>query len=268
KIHNFKHFMDFPKVFKSEKPLKERSPFDHPDFAGRQRISDVLVKKDVLLSFPYHTFHPIIDLLREAAMDPDVRSIHITIYRMAENSKVANTLINAARNGKEVTVMLELRARFDEEHNLIWKERFEMEGVKVLLGVPDKKVHAKICIIRKRTNDKTVQYGFVSTGNMNEKTAKIYGDYCLMTSNRTIMADINKIFTVLKKPTINSLQSLRSCKNLLASPANMRTAILSLIDKEIAETRAGNKAYIIIKVNSLSDKLLIQKLYEAAAIGV
>lgn len=268
KIHNFKHFMDFPKIFKSEKPLKERTPFDHPDFAARQRVSDVLIKKDVLLSFPYHNFHPVIDLLREAAMDPDVRSIKIAIYRMAEHSKIANALVNAARNGKDVTVMLELRARFDEEHNLIWKERFEMEGVKVLLGVPDKKVHAKICIIRKRTNDKTVQYGFVSTGNMNEKTAKIYGDYCLMTSNRTIMADINKIFTVLKKPTINSLQSLRSCKNLLASPANMRTAILSLIDKEIAETRAGNKAYIIIKVNSLSDKLLIQKLYEAAAIGV
>lgn len=268
KIHNFKHFMDFPKVFKSEKPSTERSSFDHPDFAGRQRISDVLVKKDVLLSFPYHTFHPIIDLLREAAMDPDVRSIHITIYRMAENSKVANTLINAARNGKEVTVMLELRARFDEEHNLMWKERFEMEGVKVLLGIPDKKVHAKLCVIKKRLNNTTIQYGFVSTGNFNEKTAKIYGDYCFMTSNRTVMADINKIFTGLKKYKGDLSQSFKSSKNLLVCPTNMRTTFLSLIDKEIAEARTGNKARIIIKINSLSDKLLIKKMYEAAAAGV
>ncbi|TYR36517.1 polyphosphate kinase 1 [Sphingobacterium phlebotomi] len=268
KIHNFKHFMDFPKVFKSEKPSTERSAFDHPDFAGRQRISDVLVKKDVLLSFPYHTFHPIIDLLREAAMDPDVRSIYITIYRMAENSKVANTLINAARNGKEVTVMLELRARFDEEHNLMWKERFEMEGVKVLLGIPDKKVHAKLCVIKKRLNNKTIQYGFVSTGNFNEKTAKIYGDHCFMTSNRTVMADINKIFTALKKPKGDLLQTLKPTKNLLVCPTNMRTTFLSLIDKEIAEARAGNKARIIIKINSLSDKILIRQLYEAAAKGV
>lgn len=268
KIHNFKHFMDFPKIFKSEKPLKERTPFDHIDFAARQRVSDVLVKKDVLLSFPYHNFHPVIDLLREAAMDPDVRSIHIAIYRMAEHSKIANALINAARNGKDVTVMLELRARFDEEHNLIWKERFEMEGVKVLLGIPEKKVHAKLCIIKKRAHNKTIQYGFVSTGNMNEKTAKIYGDYCLMTSNRTIMADINKIFAVLKKPKTDLSKNLASCKNLLVSPTNMRMAILSLIDREIAEARAGNKACIIIKVNSLSDKPLIKKIYEAAATGV
>lgn len=268
KIHNFKHFMDFPKIFRSEKRPKERTPFDHPDFAGRQRVSDVLVKRDVLLSFPYHTFHPIIDLLREAAMDPDVKSIHIAIYRMAEHSKIANALVNAARNGKEVTVMLELRARFDEEHNLIWKERFEMEGVKVLLGMPNKKVHAKLCIIKKRANNKTIQYGFVSTGNMNEKTAKIYGDYCLMTSNRTIMADMNKIFSSLKKPKSDFTQSLKSCKNLLVSPKNMRSVLLAHIDQEIADAQAGKKAYIIIKVNSLSDKLLIKKIYEAATAGV
>jgi len=268
RIHNFKNFMDFPNIFKSEKLPLERRSFDHPDFAGRQRISDVLVKKDVLLSFPYHTFHPIIDLLREAAIDPDVRSIQITIYRMAENSKVANALINAARNGKEVTVMLELRARFDEKHNLTWKERFETEGVKVLLGIPDKKVHAKLCIIKKRVTNKTIQYGFVSTGNFNEKTAKIYGDYCLMTSNRNIMADINKIFTALKKSKGDLSQGLKSCKNLLISPNNMRTTFLSLIDNEIAEARAGNNARIIIKINSLSDKLLIRHLYQAAAAGV
>lgn len=268
KIHNFKHFMDFPKVFKSESRPVERTAFDHPDFAGRQRVSDVLVKKDVLLSFPYHTFMPVIDLLRESAMDPDVRSIHITIYRMAENSKVANALVNAARNGKEVTVMLELQARFDEEHNLEWKERFEMEGVKVLLGIPDKKVHAKLCIIKKRIHNKTIQYGFVSTGNINEKTAKIYGDYCLMTSNRTVMADINKIFAALKKTKLTISQSLKPCKSLLVCPMDMRNALMEHIDKEIIEANAGNKAHIVIKVNSLSDRLLIKKLYDAAEAGV
>lgn len=268
KIHNFKHFMGFPKVFKTEEKLEERIPFNHPDFDGKQRISDVLVKKDVLLSFPYHSFSPMIDLLRESAMDPDVKSIHITIYRMAQNSKIANALVNAARNGKEVTVMLELRARFDEEHNMDWKERFEMEGIQVLLGIPDKKVHAKLCIIKKRSNNKTLQYGFVSTGNINERTAKVYGDYCLMTSNRTIMADINKIFNALKKPKIAIDFSLLPCKNLLVCPMNMRNTIIANIDKEIAEAKMGHKAHIIVKINSLSDKTLIRKLYEAATVGV
>ncbi|NQD70912.1 polyphosphate kinase 1 [Sphingobacterium shayense] len=268
KIHNFKHFMDFPKVFKSESKSEERTSFDHPEFAERQRISDVLLKKDVLLSFPYHHFHPMIDLLRESAMDPEVKTIQITIYRMAQNSKIANALINAARNGKEVTVMLELRARFDEEHNLEWKERFEMEGIKVLLGIPDKKVHAKLCIIKKRVNNKTIQYGFVSTGNINEKTAKIYGDHCLMTSDRTIMADINKIFKALDNPKQESTFAIKPVKNLLVCPVTMRQTIIAHIDKEIEEAAAGRKAYMVIKVNSLSDKILIQKLYDAAEAGV
>ncbi|WP_437918642.1 polyphosphate kinase 1 [Sphingobacterium sp. LRF_L2] len=268
KIHNFKHFMDFPKVFKSESRPKERTSFEHPDFAGHQRVSDVILKKDVLLSFPYHTFLPVIDLVREAAMDPDVRSIQVTIYRMAENSKIANALVNAARNGKEVTVMLELRARFDEEHNLEWKERFEMEGIKVLLGIPDKKVHAKLCIIKKRAQNKTLQYGFVSTGNINEKTARIYGDYCLMTSNRMVMADINKIFAALKKPKMAISESLKTCKSLLVCPTDMRKALVEHINKEIFEALAGKKAHLIVKINSLSDKILIRKLYEAADAGV
>ena len=268
KIHNFKHFMDFPKVFKSESKPEERTSFDHPEFAERQRISDVLLKKDVLLSFPYHHFHPMIDLLRESAMDPEVKTIQITIYRMAQNSKIANALVNAARNGKEVTVMLELRARFDEEHNLEWKERFEMEGIKVLLGIPDKKVHAKLCIIKKRVNNKTIQYGFVSTGNINEKTAKIYGDHCLMTSDRTIMADINKIFRALDNPKQESGFVIKPVKNLLVCPITMRQTIIAHIDKEIEEAAAGRKAYMVVKVNSLSDKILIQKLYDAAEAGV
>jgi len=268
KIHNFKHFMDFPNVFKSyEKPI-ERTSFEHPEFTGKERITDIILKKDVLLSFPYHEFRPMIDLLREAAMDPDVKTIKITIYRMASNSKIANALVNAARNGKEVTVMLELRARFDEEQNLEWKERFEMEGVKVLVGLPNKKIHAKLCIIKKRVQNKTVQYGFVSTGNINEKTAKLYGDYCLMTSNKGVMADINKIFNTLQKPKVPLEQTIKNNKNLMVCPTDMRIQLIDLIEKEIVEAKAGRKSHIIIKINSLSDKECIKKLYDAATAGV
>ena len=268
KIHNFRHFMDFPDVFKEYKKPIERTSFPHPEFDNQDRITDVITKKDVLLTFPYHTFNHVIDLLREAAMDPDVKSIQLTAYRLASNSKIVNALINAVRNGKEVTVMLELRARFDEEANLEWKERLELEGVKVLVGLPNKKVHAKLCVIKKRVNNKTIQYGFVSTGNLNEKTAKIYVDHLLMTSNRAIMADINKVFNLFRKPKLDPVLALKSCKNLLTCPQFMRDKIVWHIDKEIEEAKAGRKSEIIIKVNSLSDKGLIKKLYDAAEAGV
>jgi len=268
KIHNFKHFMDFPNVFKSYHQPEERTSFPHPYFQNYERVTDTVLKKDVLLSFPYHEFRPIIDLLREAAMDPDVKTIQITAYRLATNSKVANALINAARNGKEVTVMLELRARFDEENNLDWKEKLELEGIRVLTGIPNKKVHAKLCVIKKRSGTKTIQYGFVSTGNINEKTAKLYGDYCLLTSNRDVIADINKVFNYLKRPKSNPADIIKNCKSLLICPIDMRRELLHLIDQEITEAKAGRKAHLIVKVNSMSDKEMIKKLYEAATVGV
>lgn len=268
KIHNFKHFMDFPNVFNEKKRPEERSSFTHQCFADGERITDVIQKKDILLSFPYHTFTPVIDLLREAAMDPDVKTIKLTAYRLSNSSKIISALINAARNGKEVTVMLELRARFDEESNLKWKEILEPEGVKVLVGIPDKKVHAKLCIIKKRIHNKTIQYGFVSTGNFNEKTARIYADHLLMTSDRTIMADINKVFNSLQKPKEDPVANLKGCKNLLTCPHYMRERIQTHIQREIEEAKAGRKAEIIVKVNSLSDRDLIQLLYKAAEAGV
>jgi len=268
KIHNFKHFMDFPDVFeKYERPV-ERTSFTHQAFEHGERVTDVILKHDVLLTFPYHTYTPVIDLLREAAMDPDVKSIQITAYRLASNSKISNALIYAARNGKEVTVMLELQARFDEESNLMWKEMFEPEGITVLTGIPDKKVHAKLCVIKKRANNKTLQYGFVSTGNFNEKTARIYGDHLIMTSDRGIMADINKVFNVLRKPKEDYISVLKTCKNLVVCPQFMRDKIVHHIDKEIEEAKAGRKAEMIIKANSISDRALITKLYEAAEAGV
>ncbi|MBS1572989.1 MAG: polyphosphate kinase 1 [Bacteroidetes bacterium] len=268
KIHNFKHFMDFPNVFPQNNTPKERQQIAHPEIQQGERISEIILKKDLLFTFPYHQFNPIIDLLRESAMDPNVKSIQLTAYRLANNSKIINSLIGAARNGKEVIVMLELRARFDEESNLHWKEVLETEGIKVLIGIPNKKIHAKLCIIKKRINNKTIQYGFVSTGNFNEKTAKVYVDHLLMTSDREIMADINKVFNVLKHPINNNLSSLKTCKNLLTCPENMRQKLHHFIDKEIEEAKAGRKAEIIIKVNSMSDKDMIEKLYQAAKAGV
>lgn len=257
--------MDFPDVFNSSS--LRRSPFNHPAFANTLRVTDVITERDVMLHFPYHSFGAIIDLLRESAIDPHVTVIKITLYRLAANSKIINALINAVRNGKEVVVMLELRARFDEEANLIWKERLEDEGVKVLIGVDNMKVHAKICIIKKRINNQVVQYGFVSTGNLNEQTAKVYGDHCLLTSNRHVMADINRIFNFLENPK-GGFDGLKLCRTLMVCPTGMRSDITNLINKEIKNAKAKKPASIIVKVNSLSDALLIEKLYEAAHAGV
>ncbi len=264
RIHNFRHFMDFPdQVFKKRPRVK---PFDHPLLIER-RVSDVVLEKDILLHLPYHSFTPLIDIIREAAIDPEVSSIKITCYRLASQSKLVNALINAVRNGKEVVVMLELRARFDEEANLEWKGRLEEEGAKVLVGIPNMKVHAKICMIRKKINNKNVLYGFISTGNMNEKTAKVYVDHCLLTANPRIMTDVSRVFNYLEHFRSNN-HSLKNCKLLLPSPQLVRKEINKLIDEEIKQAKKGKEAVITLKMNSLSDIALINKLYEAAKAGV
>jgi polyphosphate kinase len=180
---------------------------------------------------------------------------------------VINALINAVRNGKQVIVMLELRARFDEEANLEWKELLEEEGVKVLISVPNVKVHAKICLIKKRINNRTLHYGFVSTGNLNEKTAMVYGDHCLLTADRHIMADVNRLFTYLEKWKDGN-QLIKACKTIIPCPISLRKELHHLINKEIKNAKSKKRASIIIKMNSLSDEDLIEKLYQAARAGV
>src|SRR3984957_3614022 len=265
RIHNFRHFMDFPDVFPKQGHRKK--PFTHPLLQKTPRVTDVVLEQDVMLHFPYHSFNPLIDMLREAAIDPNVTTIKITAYRLAENSKVINALINAVRNGKHVTVMLELRARFDEEANLEWKERLEDEGVKGLIGIPNVKVHAKICLIKKRINNFTIHYGFVSTGNINEKTARIYGDHCLLTSDRHIMADVNRIFNYLAEWEEGSAPD-RACKTLIPCPTSLRREIVKMILRETRLAREKKPAAITLKMNSLSDEDLIEKLTEAARAGV
>jgi polyphosphate kinase len=186
---------------------------------------------------------------------------------LAGNSKVVNALINAVRNGKQVTVMLELRARFEEEANLEWKERLEEEGVKVLISLPNMKVHAKLCLIKKKLNKHTIHYGFVSTGNLNEKTATVYGDHCLLTSDRFIMADVNRLFNYLEKPKEGE-HILKGCKTLIPCPTSLRKELYKLIHKEIRNAREEKPAAITLKMNSLSDVTLIEQLSEAARAGV
>lgn len=267
RIHNFKDFMNFPSAVFAD--IKSRpKPFVHPLLKQPVRIMQVMEQRDIMLHFPYHSFDSIIDLLREAAIDPFVQSIKITCYRLAKDSKIINALINAVRNGKHVTVMLELRARFDEEANLIWKDRLEDEGVKVFVGFPDMKVHAKLCVIKKREFHTIKQYAFVSTGNFNENTASYYGDHCLLTTNRKIIADINRIFTFLESPHVK-IESLKSCKVLPVAPLNMRQFFINEINNEISLAKKKNSsASMTIKLNSLVDNALILKIYEAAKAGV
>ncbi|MEO8766681.1 MAG: polyphosphate kinase 1 [Ginsengibacter sp.] len=265
RIHNYKDFINFPDaVFEKKNPRKK--PFIHPLLQNVNSVTEVVLQRDVLLNFPYHSFDSIIDLLREAAIAPDVISIKVTCYRLATGSNIINALTNAVRNGKSVTVVLELRARFDEEANLEWKERLEEAGVKVFIGSPNLKVHAKLCLIKKRINNHTIHFGFVNTGNLNEKTASLYGDHCLLTSDRNIMADVNRIFAYLENP--KDTQSLKACQKLIVSPVTMRKQLHLLIDKEIKSANEGKHASVILKLNSLSDEELILKLYDAAKAGV
>ncbi|GDX49601.1 polyphosphate kinase [Bacteroidota bacterium] len=266
RIHNFKDFMDFPReVFLDINPRPKA--FVHPLLTQPCRIMDIISKKDVLLHFPYHSFDSVIDLLREAAIDPSVVSIRVTLYRLAKDSRVINALVNAVRNGKQVSAVIELKARFDEEANLMWKKRLEEEGVKVYIGLPEMKIHAKICVIKRREFNKTTQFGFVSTGNLNESTAKVYADHCLLTSNRQIMADINRVFDCLERP-IPNLTGLKSCRTLIPAPISMRKFFQAQILKQISLSKRKKGGSLVVKLNSLTDEQLIQNLYDAAKAGV
>jgi polyphosphate kinase len=265
RIHNFKDFMEFPfEIF--AKKVNRQKPFTHPLLTQPIRILEVLDKRDVMLHFPYHSFDSIIDLLREAAIDPYVEEIKITCYRLAKESKIINALVNAFRNGKKVTVVLELRARFDEEANLKWKRVLEEEGLKVLVGKPDQKIHAKLCLISKRIGKTLKSYGFVSTGNLNESTARFYGDHCLLTSDKNILNEVKKVFLHIEYPT--EKHPLPNSKYLIASPSGTRPFFLERIKTELKHAKAGERSEMILKLNSLSDELLINEIYASAKDGV
>jgi polyphosphate kinase len=263
RYHNFKDFISFPKVGSKELTYDSWPTIAHPDIKPNESIMQVMREKDILLHFPYHSFDPVIDLLREAAIDPKVREIMMTVYRVAGNSSIMNALLNAARNGKEVTVVIELRARFDEKANMKWSTRLQEAGAKVIFGVPGLKVHSKLIYIGRKEEGTIRYYGVLGTGNFNESTAGIFSDHQLFTANRFIVTEIGRLFEFFKK----NYQTGRF-PNLLVSPFNLRTRVTRMINQEIRNARQGKKAMIQFKVNNLSDPRIIYKLYEAHKAGV
>lgn len=265
RYHNFKDFMRFPTLGRKDLEYEKITPLRHPDLKHFHSILDVIDKKDVMLHYPYQSFSYFIDLLREAAIDPKVRSIKITIYRLADDSKVVNALINAAKNGKKVTVVLELRARFDEENNIHWSNVLAEEGVKVMFGIPGLKVHSKLCLITTKEKDGSVKhYASIGTGNYNESTSKIYSDLAMFTSNKLITSEAVKIFNLLEGKTHRPYYY----RHLVPSPMHLRNKLVRLINQEIRHAKAGKDAYIHLKMNSLVDPELINKLYQASKAGV
>src|SRR6185312_12493565 len=204
---------------------------------------DIVRKKDILLHYPYQSFNYVIEMLREAAIDPQVISIKITLYRVAETSNVVNTLINAVKNGKQVTAVIELQARFDEENNILWANQLREEGAKVILGVPGMKVHSKLFLITRREKEGIVRYAYVGTGNFNEITARLYSDHGIFTAHKQITEDVNQVFNFLDNNTRRG-----TYRQLLVSPNYMRDTLVLYIAKEIANAKAGLPAYMILKL--------------------
>lgn len=264
RYHNFKDFINFPSFKRKDLiynyPRALRNPYI---FDPHVSILKTLRQRDLLLVYPYNTFDHIISLLREASVEPTVESIQITLYRISSASKIANALINAVKNGKKVTVVVELQARFDEENNIFWANKLREEGATIIFGVPKLKVHAKLFLITAIEKGKTIHYAHIGTGNFNEKTAKIYTDTSLLTCDKRITQEINRVFEFFTDNFI-----VGNYSNILVAPFNMRRKFSKLIDNEITNAKAGKEAWIIIKMNHLVDPDLITKLYKASQAGV
>lgn len=264
RYHNFKDFINFPVLSDKDLVYNHPVPLQHPSLSQITHSTLKAIRKnDILLHYPYHSYNQIINLLREASIDPSVESIKITLYRVADSSKIANALINAVKNGKSVTVLVELQARFDEENNIYWANKLQEEGAKVIYGVQGLKVHSKLFVITARENGKQVHYAHIGTGNFNEKTSRIYTDFSLLTANKEIAGDLSRIFEFYE----NNFK-VQFYKHLVVAPFFMRKDFVELIDKEINAAKKGKPSGIILKMNSLVDKEMIAKLYEASNAGV
>ncbi len=263
RYHNFKDFMSFPEVGHTDLLYAPTIPLEHRRLPKNESILKALSERDIMLHYPYQSFGYIIDLLREASIDPQVRSIKMTLYRVARDSNVINALINAARNGKSVTVFMELQARFDEEANIYWAGKMQEEGVKLIQGIPGFKVHCKLLLIRRKEGEKNVYFANIGTGNFNEQTARVYADDSMLTSNPQITADVNSVFSLFESkynpPKFNSL---------IVAPFHMRNFFIRLINSEIKNAKAGKEAWCILKLNNLVDDKIIKKLYQAGQSGV
>ena len=263
RYHNFKDFIKFPGFGLNHLKYESKPPIPHKYLDPLKSMMAVIRRRDLLLHYPYQSFDHVIDLLREAAIDPKVKSIKITLYRVARSSSVINALINAVKNGKMVVVVLELQARFDEEANIVWANKLTEEGVKVLYGVPGLKVHAKLCLITRRKRGGSEYLAIIGTGNFNEDTARIYSDHSLFTADRRLTMEVNKVFDFFENNYY-----LTSFRHLIVSPFDMRKKICKLIKTEIQNAKDGQPAYIILKLNNLVDGQVIGLLYKASQVGV
>lgn len=263
RYHNRRDYMNFPSLGNEKLLYKPIDPLPIPGLVLQGSLLGMIAKKDYLLYAPYQTFSYVVKFLREAALDPKVKTIKITIYRLARISHIASSLINAVKNGKKVTVQIELRARFDEAANIRYAEQMQQEGVNLIFGVTGLKVHCKTCVIDREEGGKLRKYGFISTGNFNESTSRIYTDYTLFTGNQEILKEINKVFDFFE---VN--YKVSRYKHLLVSPHYTRTVLLKLINTEIENAQQNKPAGIRLKLNSLSDFALIDKMYEASRAGV
>ena len=263
RYHNFKDFMRFPNILPSEDSDIRREPIFHRQLLSESSIMSVIRKRDVMLHFPYNSFNMIIDLLREASMDTNVTEIKITLYRVAKDSSISNALINASKNGKKVTVLMEIQARFDEDNNIYWANLMKEEGVKVILGIAGLKVHSKLCMITRREINAFKNYCIIGTGNFNEETARQYTDHYLLTSDKRITSEISELFDFF-------VMNFRhhSYRNLIVAPFNMRDEFKRLIKNEIRNAESGVDAEIFIKVNNLVDREMIKYIRRAAESGV
>jgi polyphosphate kinase len=263
RYHNRRDYVDFPSLGRTDLLYKKITPLQVKGLSIQNSIFSSIAQKDYLLHTPYQTFSYVVKFLREAALDPDVKSIKITIYRLAQISHIASSLINAAKNGKKVTVVIELRARFDEQANIDYAQQMQDEGVNLLFGVPGLKVHSKICVIEREEENAIRRYGFISTGNFNESTAKIYTDFTLFTANQKILKDVNMVFNFF-----DTNYRIYRYKHIITSPHYTKSRIFTLIDTEIENVKAGKPAFIKLKLNSISSYKMIDKLYEASRAGV
>jgi polyphosphate kinase len=263
RYQNFKDFISFPNVGRPELEYKRVAPVPVEGLSFGKSLLNFIAKRDYLVSTPYQSFDHTIHFLREAAIDPRVKEISISVYRLAENSRVVHALINAVRNGKKVNCVIELRARFDEQNNIHWSNRLEEEGVNVVYGIPGYKVHAKICLVSRLEKNKMVYYACLSTGNFNEKTAQIYADHTIFTCRKKITNDLVEVFKDLNRSILP-----KGFKHLVVSPVDSRPFLMKQIDNEIKNAKAGKAAYMILKMNSLSDEQMIAKLYQASNAGV
>jgi polyphosphate kinase len=263
RYHHRRDYMNFPQFKNSNLQYSKVDPAPIPGLSLEKSIIKAVDKRDFLLYTPYHSFSYLIKFLREAALDPEVTTIKITIYRLSKLSNVASALINAVKNGKKVLVQIELQARFDETNNITYAEQMEAAGVHLIFGIPGLKVHSKIGVIEKNVNGKKKRYGFISTGNFNEDTAKIYTDYTLLTSNQKILKEVNKVFNFLQVH-----YKLKKYKHLIVSPHYTHNTVVRMINQEIENHKAGLPSGIRLKLNAITNFKMIEKLYDASCQGV